>query len=39
MSPVEAVNTWKSVSSGTKAAVFVGLALAATVVVWLNFFS
>jgi hypothetical protein len=39
MSAVESVNSWKSTSAGTKAAVFVGLGLAAAVVLWLNFFS
>lgn len=39
MSGVESVNAWKNVSSGTKVAVFIALAMAATAVVWLHFFS
>jgi hypothetical protein len=36
---VESVSTWQSTTKGTKAAVIFGMAVAAAVVVWLNFMS
>jgi len=31
--------SWKHMTSGTKATIFVGLGVAAAVVIWLNFLS
>lgn len=39
MSAVRSTSSWSSISSGTKVAVILGGAVAAAVIVWLNFFS